>query len=93
MSHFRALRDGHHIRLIEGGQAFFEAVVTALAQARTQVLVETYIFDFHGAAAQVAEALEQAALRGLQVRLVVDGVGTPRWPTEWRERFERAGVE
>ncbi len=93
MRHLRALRDGHQLRLIEGGQAFFQALVTALAQARTQVLVETYIFDFHGAAAQVAEALEQAALRGLQVRLVVDGVGTPRWPDEWRERFQRAGVE
>jgi cardiolipin synthase len=56
------------------------------------VHLETYIFDFHGAAARVAEALERAALRGLRVWVVVDGVGTPRLPTEWQERFLLAGV-
>ena len=86
------LRDGHQIRLIEGGQAYFEALVSAMEQARSQVHLETYIFDFHGAAALVAEALERAALRGLRVWVVVDGVGTPDLPPHWRDRFDRAGV-
>ena len=93
MRHGPPLRDGHQIRLIEGGQAYFEALVSALEQARSQVHIETYIFDFHGAAAMVAEALERAALRGLRVWVVVDGVGTPSLPPEWRERFARVGVE
>jgi cardiolipin synthase len=79
--------------LIEGGQAYFEALVAAIDQAQSQVQIETYIFDFHGAAAWVAEALERAGLRGLRVWVVVDGVGTPSLPQQWRERFERAGVE
>ncbi|PUE52150.1 cardiolipin synthase ClsB [Limnohabitans parvus] len=93
MRHSPPLRDGHQIRLIEGGQAYFEALVSALEQARSQVHIETYIFDFHGAAAMVAEALERAALRGLRVWVVVDGVGTPGLPPEWRDRFTRAGVD
>ena len=93
MRHGPHLRDGHQIRLIEGGQAYFEALVSALEQARSQVHIETYIFDFHGAAAMVAEALERAALRGLRVWVVVDGVGTPGLPPEWRARFARAGVD
>jgi cardiolipin synthase len=88
-----ALLDGHQIRLIEGGQAYFEALVVALEQARSQVQLETYIFDFHGAALMVAEALERAALRGVRVWLVVDGVGTPDLPADWRDRFARAGVQ
>ena len=93
MRHSPALRDGHQIRLIEGGQAYFESLVAALEKARSHVQIETYIFDFHGAAAMVAEALERAALRGLRVWVVVDGVGTPSLPPEWRERFERSGVD
>ena len=93
MRQFRNLHDGHQIRLIEGGQAYFEALVSALEQARSQVHIETYIFDFHGAAALVAEALERAALRGLRVWVVVDGVGTPGLPAAWKERFDRAGVD
>ena len=64
MRHNPALRDGHQIRLIEGGQDYFEALVAAIDQARSHVLLETYIFDLHGAAVRVAEGLERAALRG-----------------------------
>jgi len=93
MRHAPPLRDGHQIQLIEGGQAYFDALVAALDQARSQVHIETYIFDFHGGATRVAEALERAALRGLRVWVVVDGVGTPALPAPWRARFERAGVD
>ena len=92
MRHTAPLRDGHQIRLIDGGEAYFQAVIAAVDRARSQVQLETYIFDFHGAAAAVAEALERAALRGVRVWLVVDGVGTGRLPAEWALRFERAGV-
>ena len=93
MRHNPALRDGHQIRLIEGGQDYFEALVAAIDQARSHVLLETYIFDLHGAAVRVAEGLERAALRGVRVWLVVDGVGTPQLPEVWRTRFAHAGVD
>jgi len=93
MRHNPALRDGHQIRLIEGGQDYFERLVSALNQARSHVLLETYIFDVHGEAVRVAEALERAALRGVRVWLVVDGVGTPQLPEVWRTRFTQAGVD
>lgn len=87
-----AQRPGHQLTLLEGGDALFPALVTAIDAARRVVHLETYIFHFAGAALNVADALERAALRGVQVRLVVDGVGTPSVPLEWQERFARAGV-
>jgi cardiolipin synthase A/B len=93
MRHNPTLRDGHQIRLIEGGLAYFDALVAALDQARSHVMLETYIFNVHGAALRVAEALERAALRGVRVWLVVDGVGTPHLPEVWRTRFAQAGVD
>jgi cardiolipin synthase A/B len=66
--------------------------VEAMDAARRLIHVETYIFEFAGSALTVAEALERAALRGVAVRLVIDGVGTPRVPAQWQERFARAGV-
>ncbi|MBL0900243.1 MAG: thymidine phosphorylase, partial [Reyranella sp.] len=45
-----------------------------------------------GNALEVAEALVRAAERGVRVRLVLDGVGTPEVPEVWRHRFARAGV-
>ena len=49
MRHHPALRDGHQIELIEGGLAYFESLVQAMDQAQSHVLLETYIFDVHGA--------------------------------------------
>jgi cardiolipin synthase A/B len=88
-----ALRGGHQLSLLEGGQQLFPALVRAMDAAQRLVHVETYIFEFAGEALGVAEALERAARRGVTVRLVVDGVGTPRLPREWRERFRAAGVQ
>ena len=93
MRRIAALTDGHQLRLIEGGDAYFQRLVAAIDQARSQVQLETYIFDAQGAAAIVAEALERAALRGVRVWLVVDGVGTGHLPSAWLQRFAQAGVE
>ncbi|MCW5654611.1 MAG: cardiolipin synthase ClsB [Hydrogenophaga sp.] len=86
------LRRGHQLLLLQGGAAFFPALVEAMDAARQVIHVETYIFEFAGSALTVAEAMERAARRGVVVRLVVDGVGTPSVPAEWQERFARAGV-
>jgi cardiolipin synthase A/B len=86
------MKDGHQLLLLQNGAALFPALVAAMDAARSVVHLETYIFEFAGSALSVAEALERAALRGVTVRLVVDGVGTPHMPAEWVQRFAAAGV-
>ena len=89
----RALRPGHAIDLLKGGEALFAALVQAIDAARAEVLVESYIFEFAGAPLQVAEALERAATRSVRVRVVVDGIGTGDVPAEWQTRWKAAGVQ
>jgi cardiolipin synthase len=85
-------RGGHELQLLEGSVQLFPALIEAIAAAQREVRLETYIFDFSGQSVAVATALEQAALRGVRVEVVVDGFGTPTIPPEWRERFQRASV-
>ena len=87
------LRAGHHLQLLEGSRGFFPALVTAIDGARREVLLETYIFDFTGSGADVAYALERAGRRGVAVRLVIDGFGTPQLPAFWQMRFDEARVQ
>ena len=88
----RALRPDHRLTLLKGGEALFAALAEAIAKARAEVLLETYMFEFAGSVLQVAQALEAAAQRGVRVQVVVDGVGTDRLPAEWRQRWQAAGV-
>ncbi|MCZ2104563.1 MAG: cardiolipin synthase ClsB [Burkholderiales bacterium] len=83
----------HRIRLLQGAQELFPALVAELDRARTDVQFETYIFDVAGAGAAVAGALARVAQRGVRVHLVVDGVGTGRIAEPWATRLADAGVQ
>lgn len=67
---------GHRVRLLENGIEFFPALIAAIDAAQVSVHLETYIFNDDASGQQVARALANAAARGVQVRVVVDGFGT-----------------
>ena len=56
----------HDVRLYQGAQELFPALVEAMDAALSDIQFETYIFDFTGAGSSVGEALARAAQRVLQ---------------------------
>ena len=87
------LRPGHRLDLLEGSREMFPALVESIEAARTEVRLETYIFDFTGSGSDIASALERAARRGVSVMVVVDGFGTAPLALQWKERLAQAGVQ
>jgi cardiolipin synthase len=87
------LRQGHGLALLQGSAQMFPALIDAIENARSEVRLETYIFDFTDSGADVAHALERAARRGVRVMLLVDGFGSEPFPADWQERFADAGVQ
>ncbi|MDP3700504.1 MAG: cardiolipin synthase ClsB [Hylemonella sp.] len=88
-----SLRSGHRVQLLQGGQELFPALVQAIDRSVREVRMETYIFYPDPTGELVSAALVRAAQRGVAVYLVMDGVGTPELPAEWRSRFDAAGVQ
>ncbi len=86
-------QDGNQIQLLQGSAQYFEALSQAMDEARYDVRLETYIFDFTASGEQVAQSLIRAAERGVHVQLLIDGVGTEYLPTEWQAHFDAAGVQ
>jgi cardiolipin synthase len=86
-------RGGHHLQLLQGSVEFFPALIAAVDSALREVRLETYIFDLTGQSTLVAYALERAARRGVEVKVVVDGFGSAPLPPAWQERFADAGVQ
>lgn len=83
----------HSVRLLQGGAEFFPALIQAVDRSQCEVRIETFIFDFEAAGLLVAEALERAALRGVNVYLLMDGIGTPLVPSNWQQRWNAASVQ
>ena len=84
---------GHAIELLRGGDDLFPAMGTAIAQARRTVWLATYIFHDDAVAQTLALLLAEAARRGVQVRVVVDGFGSKATLSALREWMVPAGVE
>ena len=81
------------MQLLQGGQALFPALIRAFDASVKWIQLETYIFDFHGVGAEVADALVRAAQRGVTVQILVDAVGTGVLPVEWQQKFTGSGVQ
>lgn len=85
------LASGHHMELLEGGDAYFPALIQAMDAAVHEVRLETYIFNDDVSGQAVMQALIRAAQRGVQVYLMVDGLGTPDLPQPWLQALAQAG--
>jgi len=73
------------------GDAAFPAMLDAIRQARHRVSFETYVYESGEVADQFTTAFEEAARRGVDVRLVLDSIGAKKIDTSHVERLERAG--
>jgi cardiolipin synthase A/B len=89
-AHFQ---EGHTVQLLQGGQEFFPALTADIEASQSEVRLETYIFHFDNSGEQVAAALERAAQRGVQVFVLMDGIGTGAIPDTWALRWTQAGVQ
>jgi len=83
---------GNRVQLLRGGDELFPAMLRAVAQARHEVWLATYIFHNDPAAIEVAQALCDAARRGVQVKVVLDGFGSFSTLPVLRQMLCDAGV-
>jgi len=87
------LLSGNRITLLKNGMEFFPALQVAIDAARQEIHLETYIFANDVTGRTIAAALSRAALRGVIVRLVLDGFGSKALPTQLLNEMRRDGVE
>ncbi len=77
--------------LYEGNQAF-PAMLAAIGAAERSVNLSTYILDRDAVGARIISALCTAAQRGVEVRVLVDGLGTSRAAIAMARRLRGAGA-
>src|SRR5690606_3238210 len=78
--------------LLENGEEFFPAVFEAIAAAQRSVVIETFIIFDDEVGRGLQEAVVDAARRGVQVDITVDGYGTADLPDSYIPSLTEAGV-
>jgi len=83
---------GNSVELLQGGDELFPRMLAAIGAATREVWLATYIFHDDPAATAIAQALIQAAARGVSVHVVVDGFGSIATMGRVRAMFQGSAV-
>ncbi|MEF7613885.1 cardiolipin synthase ClsB [Aquincola sp. MAHUQ-54] len=83
---------GNRFSLLENGEAYYPRVFEAIAAAREEVYIETFILFDDKVGQQLHAAMLAAARRGATVNLLVDGFGSPDLPPSFTQPLADAGV-
>nr|WP_048875651.1 phospholipase D-like domain-containing protein [Candidatus Coxiella mudrowiae] len=75
------------------GQKHFDALLSDIAKAKHSIDLETYLFHNDTLGKRIALELAEAAKRGVKVRVMVDGAGSPLWSANFARFLEEAGVK
>jgi cardiolipin synthase len=83
---------GNDFTLLENGEEFFPRVFACIANAKREVIVETFILFEDKVGLQLQEALIAAARRGAQVDITIDDWGSPDLSEHFLGALREAGV-
>ena len=68
--------EGNRVRLLRNGVEFYPAMLSAIARARRSINLESYIFWSGEAARRFRVALVERAQHGVEVRILLDAIGS-----------------
>ncbi|MFM8501247.1 MAG: phospholipase D-like domain-containing protein, partial [Fluviibacter sp.] len=84
---------GNQLRLLCNGDMYFPALLAAISAAQHTIRLETYLYADDKIGNATTTALCDAAQRGVDVRLVVDGFGARNINTRHLPHLLKAGVQ
>ena len=96
MSHSPAKHSHHPVaadaaKWLASGSAAFQRMMTLLDSAHASIRCETYIWGDDAVGARFLAALTRAAIRGVRVRVLVDGAGSSALPGHYWQTLQAAG--
>lgn len=87
------LAAGGTARLLHDGDEFFPRLVDALGNARHTINFAVYIWEDGTVSDMVVPVLRERAQSGVEVRILLDGVGSLQAPDEEMKQLRAAGVK
>ena len=83
---------GNRLELIENGDARLQTLLELIGGARRSIKMLMYMFNADRVGGRVRDALADAAARGVEVKLLIDGFGSAA-PADFFDPLDSAGGE
>jgi len=83
---------GGEVTILQNGDAFYPVMLEAIRKAEDSVNFEVYIFEPDEIGRQFMDAFKERARAGVEVRLMLDGIGAIKMTKRYRDELSEAGV-
>jgi cardiolipin synthase len=87
------LCNGNHMQLLSGGDEAYPAMIAAIDSARQTIGLQTYIFDDDEEGRKIVDALVRAKERGVEIRVLIDAVGSKYSRPPVIRRLRQQGIK
>ena len=89
----RDLTRGNRVELLINGDATFDSILAEVAEAKSYILFQFYMFHDDGLGKRVQKALIEKASAGVRVYVLYDEVGSGGLPQTYPDALRAAGAE
>lgn len=83
----------NQVQILHNGQATFEAILEALSHARSHIHLEYYVYEDDNIGNQIKDILIRKAREGLEIRLIIDAIGSWSLSKSFLKKISQAGIQ
>lgn len=80
------------VELVHSGEDYFLRLQRLINEAQTEIHLQTYIFENDAAGTAIAECLKEAAIRQVNVYVLLDGYGSKALPERFTNDLIQHGI-
>lgn len=78
--------------LVHSGEDYFSRLEQLILEAKTQLHIQTYIFEKDTIGKKIIEALKKAASKNVEIYILIDGFGSFSFPKEVQNELKKCGI-
>jgi cardiolipin synthase len=81
-----------NLELVHSGEDYFARLEAIISQAQFQIHMQMYLFENDTTGKRIVTALKEAALRKVEIYVLLDGLGSLSFPAEVIKELKYSGV-
>ncbi len=80
------------IELVHSGEDYFSRLERIILESKSEIHIQTYIFEYDIIGKKIVDALKEAALRNVKIYILLDGFGSFYFPKEILNDLRQNGI-
>ena len=81
------------ISIVHSGEDYFSRLEQIILESKSEIHIQTYIFDYDNTGKKIIAALKIAASRNVKIFILLDGFGSLSFPDEVINELSKIGIE